>query len=350
VCTDVFEKLKSFFFYLFFFQGGTIDELVNKRQSLAKAVVVAESHLASLGAEVHSALSTGCAERRPNSAMGFEMERKLVKLIDDISVHARDLSAIAEKQMSMREVDVQRRREAQQEWSGSGSGGTGGVVNTALDLNEDGLDSYSPTPADVTRYSPPGSYKNNSRSPIDKKKKKKKMKRGVLYRQNKGGKDRVVREEEEERQHAIESATTATSGVMGGGSGMQGAELLMMLKNQLFQGAREGKLFKVTQVVGTKLMDVSVSKDEEGNTALMIAVMNQHFDVAEYVAARGRDKIVNVQNLEGNTALHYSCGNVPMTKMLESYGANPSLRNMYGLLPSQGGAPKSFADFEGLMD
>ena len=277
--------------------------------------------MASLGAEVHSALSTGCAERRPNSAMGFDMERKLVKLID----------------------------------------GTGGVVNTALDLNEDGLGSYSPTPADVTRYSPPGSYKNNSLSPIDKKKKKKKkkMKRGVLYRQNKGGKDRVVREEEdeegqdgqeEERQHASESTTRATSGVMGGGSGMQGAELLMMLKNQLFQGAREGKLFKVTQVVGTKLMDVSVSKDEEGNTALMIAVMNQHLDVAEYVAARGRDKIVNVQNLEGNTALHYSCGNIPMTKMLESYGANPSLRNMYGLLPSQGGAPKSFADFESLMD
>ena len=77
--------------------------------------------------------------------------------------------------------------------------------------------------------------------------------------------------------------------------------------------------------------------------------MNNHLDVAEYIAARGRDKIINEQNLEGNTALHYATGNEEMRQMLESYGANPSLRNMYGLLPSSGHAPKSFADFAGLM-
>jgi hypothetical protein len=272
--------------------------------------------------------------------MGFEMERKLVKLIDEISVHARDLSAIAEKQMLMREDG---RREMQQQCGGSG------MASTALDMNENGLGSYSPE-------------KNGSICPdgeklgeeqIERTQKKKGKKRGVLYRENKGGKDRVVQEKEQHtgsssRNSGVRGSLNHAGGTIGGGK-VHGAELLMMLKDQLFQGAREGKLFKVTQVVGTKLMDVSATKDEEGNTALMIAVMNAHLDVAEYIATRGRDKIVNAQNLEGNTALHYSLGNEPMTKMLKSYGANPSIRNMYGLLPSQGGAPKSFADFEGLM-
>ena len=71
--------------------------------------------------------------------------------------------------------------------------------------------------------------------------------------------------------------------------------------------------------------------------------------MAEYIAARGRDQIVNMQNLAGNTALHYAAGNKQIETMLESYGANPSIRNMYGLLPSSGCAPKSFADFEALL-
>ena len=61
------------------------------------------------------------------------------------------------------------------------------------------------------------------------------------------------------------------------------------------------------------------------------------------------DQIVNMQNLEGNTALHYAAGNKQIETMLESYGANPSIRNMYGLLPSSGCAPKSFAAIQAIL-
>ena len=69
----------------------------------------------------------------------------------------------------------------------------------------------------------------------------------------------------------------------------------MMMKTTLFQGAREGLLSKVAQVVGSKLWDMTNSKDEEGNTALIIAAMNGRFDVCEYLATRGGERFVNVE-------------------------------------------------------
>jgi hypothetical protein len=323
--------------------GTTIDVLVSKRQSLAKAVVVAESHLASLGAEIHSALSTGCEERRPNSAMGFDMERKLVKLIDEISVHARDLGAIAEKQKNMRLEDLERKQNVERSMRGEiggsegvgGGGGGGGGLYSSLDLNENGTG--SPLPQEVSlagqrrrQHHHPQNDGGGGGG-------------GVGGGRSRGSREQVFPAKKRDKRNESGSQPSLPENV-------KGAELLMLLKSQLFQGAREGKLAKVTQVVGTKLMDVASSKDAEGNTALMIAVQNAHLDVAEYIAARGRDAIVNAQNLEGNTALHYAAGNKPIETMLQSYGANPSLRNMYGLLPSNGCAPKCFADFAALLE
>ena len=64
------------------------------RQALAKAVVIAEGQLAALQAEVTSAMSTGSVDARPNSAMQFTMERKLIKLIDEVGVRAAEYTKI----------------------------------------------------------------------------------------------------------------------------------------------------------------------------------------------------------------------------------------------------------------
>ena len=79
--------------------GGARAEQMNaKRQALAKAVVIAEGQLAALEAEVKSAMSTGSTDARPNSAMQFTMERKLIKLIDQVGVRAAELSEISNRE------------------------------------------------------------------------------------------------------------------------------------------------------------------------------------------------------------------------------------------------------------
>ena len=89
---------------------------------------------------------------------------------------------------------------------------------------------------------------------------------------------------------------------------------------------------------------------------VLCAARYHHFPIMKKILEKAKSKsdgtlarLVNAQDASGNTALHYATGNEEMRQMLESYGANPSLRNMYGLLPSSGHAPKSFADFAGLM-
>ena len=297
--------------------GVTIDVLVAKRQSLAKAVVVAESQLAALEAEIRAAVSTGCVEARPSSAMGFSMERKLVKLIDEISVHARELSAIAEKQKSMR-------ADALAEGELSKSKKKLKKRHSRSSKNNKEKDSR------VTKGQPELHHNEDACQP-------KALTNGTVA--NASGNDRGA--------SSSVSKTSPETPSSGLNHGAKGAALLMMMKSQLFQGARDGLLSKVTQVVGTKLSDVTSSRDEEGNTALIIAAMNGRYDVCEYLATRGGERFVNAQNFESNTALHYAHENSDskLIQLLLQYGANPNIKNMYGLVPERGSAPHSFADF-----
>ena len=61
----------------------------------------------------------------------------------------------------------------------------------------------------------------------------------------------------------------------------------------------------------------------------------------------GGNRFVNAQNLESNTALHYAHenGDTQLIQLLLQYGANPNIRNMYGLVAVRGAATHSFADF-----
>lgn len=121
-----------------------------------------------------------------------------------------------------------------------------------------------------------------------------------------------------------------------------------MLKKQLFDASKSGDIEKIVQLKRMNLISIPSCKDERGMSALMIAARNGHEEVVKMCAELGDESYVNAQDLEGNTALHhaYENGNKSCVECVASYGANPEIRNMYGLAPERGAAPRSFGDFE----
>jgi len=71
-------------------------------------------------------------------------------------------------------------------------------------------------------------------------------------------------------------------------------------------------------------------KDDQGYTALMHAVENDHLQVAIILLAAGSD--VNACNNAGNTSLHL-CKSKVAIEILLDYGANPRIQNSSGVSP-----------------
>jgi ankyrin repeat protein len=71
-------------------------------------------------------------------------------------------------------------------------------------------------------------------------------------------------------------------------------------------------------------------QDPSGYTPLQAAASWDRVEMVEYLISKGAD--VNLVDSEGDTALHY-CENAKIAEVLVEHGADPLLRNKYGLLP-----------------
>uniref|UniRef100_A0A7S4L0K1 Uncharacterized protein n=1 Tax=Guillardia theta TaxID=55529 RepID=A0A7S4L0K1_GUITH len=97
----------------------------------------------------------------------------------------------------------------------------------------------------------------------------------------------------------------------------------------LFSRARHGRYKEVEA-----LLDSGLSpdlRDEFGNTVLIIAAQNGNKRITKICLRRGAN--INAQNFRGQTSLHYcyAFGYMELGSYLESKGANPKIRNEFGL-------------------
>ena len=125
------------------------------------------------------------------------------------------------------------------------------------------------------------------------------------------------------------------------------SELIDLLKQQLFDAAEAGDAEKIDQLLRMNIIRVPACSNAGGMTALMIAARNGHTHIVSQLLQLVDEDAINVQDLEGNTALHhaYENGDAKSIKALLASGANSQLRNMYGIIPEKGAAPRSFNDF-----
>ena len=79
-------------------------------------------------------------------------------------------------------------------------------------------------------------------------------------------------------------------------------------------------------------------KNEAGDTLLIEAAKVDDIDLLHLLIARGGKQLLNAQNYEGNTALHYifARGDPVSASFLIANGADESLKNMYGLSTREG--------------
>ena len=75
------------------------------------------------------------------------------------------------------------------------------------------------------------------------------------------------------------------------------------------------------------------SKDENGNTYLILSVKQNLESITKLLLEKGVD--VNIQNKEGNTALHYALSgkNFIIADLLKKFGAKEDLYNALGYTP-----------------
>merc|ERR1712146_14219 len=78
--------------------------------------------------------------------------------------------------------------------------------------------------------------------------------------------------------------------------------------------------------------------NEVGNTLLIEAAVREDIDTLHVLIQYGGKDLVNAQNFEGNTALHYCVDNQDAItgSFLKASGADPNLRNMFGLSADEG--------------
>jgi hypothetical protein len=332
------------------------EQMDSRRQGLAKALVIAEGQLAALEAEVKAAISTGSVDARPTSAMQFTMERKLIKLIDEVSARASELTKIDEREskylktnaggsaqaedsklryvpheerIAKRDSPDRQERymeqqkqllEEREQANSKEKAGTStvappttptlGVVPPIVDENE----GSSPMRTEVPQY-----YAAPWRPSVSK--------------------DPVVQ--------AIATAAHGSHKLSPTNASGGGEDLLNVLKTQLIESAENDNLAKLIQVLATKIVNINTVIDEDGNTTITLSARNGCQKVVEYCANHCGEGGINAQNFEGNTALHYAYErkDVTMSDILIKHGANAHLKNMYGLKAMSGAKPRSFSDF-----
>jgi hypothetical protein len=321
------------------------EQMDSRRQGLAKAVVVAEGQLAALEAEVKAALSTGSVEARPNTAMQFGMERKLIKLIDEVSARASELSKIDE-----RESKYDNRMQQNSSFSGyseavmaKGGGGirfvppeergispakkveiaSGGNDKAGIEAGSKAIDSQALEKSmglkndDLPNYYKTPWRPTNTEDPVD---------------------------------SAVAKAANHSHKISPKHSSESGADLLVVLKSQLVESADKDELGKLVQVMATQILKIDAVVDDDGNTVLIRAAKCGSKNVVDYCVNHMKNYAadpINAQNFEGNTALHYAYErkDLAMVDLLVSSGANAHLQNMYGLKAMAGARPRSFLDF-----
>ena len=71
----------------------------------------------------------------------------------------------------------------------------------------------------------------------------------------------------------------------------------------------------------------------EGNTLLLLAVKEGNYQITKFLCEEGAD--VNVQNADGNSALHYAIGKqfYSIADILTTHGAMEDLINLKGFTP-----------------
>lgn len=102
--------------------------------------------------------------------------------------------------------------------------------------------------------------------------------------------------------------------------------------NALLQAAAAGNNDEVARLLNDHF-DVG-RRDAHGDTALHVAIRNQHPDTAELLIAKGAN--VNAAGWLEDTPLHVSvyAGENDVSALLIQQGADQSLRNRYGLTPT----------------
>ena len=100
----------------------------------------------------------------------------------------------------------------------------------------------------------------------------------------------------------------------------------------LLTGAQEGNL---AQVMAAVAQNANINAATANNTtALNLAAINDHYDVARYLIERGAR--INRANASGDTPLHNAVDIVSpdIVKLLLEKGAKPTLRNNQGQTPA----------------
>ena len=82
----------------------------------------------------------------------------------------------------------------------------------------------------------------------------------------------------------------------------------------------------------SRIIDINM-QDKDGNTFLILCVKEDLTQLVKNLLEKGINP--NIQNNEGNTALHYalSAHNFKLADILRKYGASESCENKYGLTP-----------------
>ena len=97
---------------------------------------------------------------------------------------------------------------------------------------------------------------------------------------------------------------------------------------------KEGKIFSFMDYFNnnSRIIDINM-QDKDGNTFLILCVKEDLTQLVKNLLEKGINP--NIQNNEGNTALHYalSAHNFKLADILRKYGASESCENKYGLTP-----------------
>ena len=111
-------------------------------------------------------------------------------------------------------------------------------------------------------------------------------------------------------------------------SSTSGSDLMSVLKNQIVESCSANNLGKFVQVMSTGIMKVNSIIDDEQNTAIHLASRKGAIEIVEYCCSHGGEQLIDSQNMEGNTALHYAYErkDMKMADLLMAHGANSHLK------------------------
>ena len=292
--------------------------------------------------------------------MQFGMERKLIKLIDEVSARASELSKIDERESKYN--NKMQQNSSLPDDSGTAVTKDGGGIRF-VPPEERGIPS---PPAKKVEFAPQSNDKPDieaSSKAIDSENSKNPgagdFSQEALEKRMGSKSDDLPSyyktpwrptNTDDPVDSAVAKAANHSHKMSPKHSSESGADLLVVLKSQLVESADKDELGKLVQVMATQILKVDTVVDDDGNTVLIRAAKCGSKNVVDYCVNHMKNDAadcINAQNFEGNTALHYAYErkDLAMVDLLVSSGANAHLQNMYGLKAMAGARPRSFLDF-----